>query len=285
MCLQTQSLAQRRGNNKNGMRTDQVKNNWSDIKSARWEQCGNIISERPEQIRFVILWLSLHPPLSADALSLVLCSVTVQKGLAELLGKKTLYTADRIILFLQLVLRSQCDSRMNMLHHTGFLSKQTAAWQNFDGAIYWMCQNTLRKKKKETDSALFWALFKNWGRSLGFSGSGEIIISMCEDHLNVWPSVLTKTFRVCSHCYCSNNIPHWLCTITAAHRSVCEYMLDVQLWRASNTQAACNNMWLLSSRHDEESFEWRSNNDSVVIQWRDNVTLFSYYIVCRAAYW
>lgn len=155
------------------------------------------------------------------------------------------------------MLRSQCDSRMNMPHHTGFLYKQTATWQNFDGAIYWLCQNTLKKKTK-TDSALFWALFKNWGRSLGFSGSGEISISMCEDHLNVWPSapVLTKTFRVCSQRYCSNNIPHWLCTITAANRSWT--WCELQLGRASNAQAACNNEWSLSSRHDKESFEWRT---------------------------
>lgn len=47
---------------------------------------------------------------------------------------ETLLPADRIILFLQLVLKCQCDSRMNMLLHTG-ISVQSA-WQNFGGAIY-----------------------------------------------------------------------------------------------------------------------------------------------------
>lgn len=71
-----------------------------------------------------------------------------------------------------------------------------------------MCQNT----KQKMASALFrHCLNRRWG----FSGSGAISISKCEDHLNVWPFALAidKGFP-CGFvpCYCSNikgNISHW----------------------------------------------------------------------------
>lgn len=118
MCLQTQSLVQRRHTSGNKRwdedRSNEKQHKCDNIKSARGEQFENIISERPEQIRFIAPWLSLHPQLFADVLSLASwCRRTGRDA-----GLETLYTADRIILFLQLVLRCQCDSHMNMLHHT-----------------------------------------------------------------------------------------------------------------------------------------------------------------------
>lgn len=116
---------------------------------------NNCISERPEWMCFISRWLTLLA-LFAEELSLASSS----RGTCSIAGLETLYTADRIISFLQLVLKCQCVFHvwMNMLQHTGFLSKQTA-WQNFGGAIYWLCQNT---KKIKNCWAFFRIVTENW---------------------------------------------------------------------------------------------------------------------------
>lgn len=82
------------------------------------------------------------------------------RGTGSRAGLGTLYTADRIILFLQLVLNCQCDFHvcMNMLQHAGFLSNRTA-WENFGGAIYLLIVPKYNNKK-ENGFCTFGALLR-----------------------------------------------------------------------------------------------------------------------------
>lgn len=160
---------------------------------------------------FITPSLSLHPPLFDNELFLAQWS----RRTGSIAGLKTLCTADRIILFLQLVLRRQCDSHvcMNMLQHKGLLSKQTA-WQNC--TVWWCYILTVPKhktKQQQQQKRLlhFLGIVLDWNWRLGFSGSGAIIIK-CEDGLNVWPSVkaIDKTFQqVFDKIKYETNLPHY----------------------------------------------------------------------------
>lgn len=164
MCLQTQSLVTSSNDMSSNKRREE-NNRWNRANKGMqhspalsYQMISHSFSQHQDQNRIVTSVRKtvslkgqnrftsshlgkLHPPLFADELSFA----TRSRRTGRVAGLETLYSADRIILFLQLVLRCQCDFHMNMLQHTGFLSKQTA-WQNFGGAIYWMCQNTKQKK-------------------------------------------------------------------------------------------------------------------------------------------
>lgn len=99
----------------------------------------NCISERPEQICFITRWFALLP-LFAEELSQASCS----RGTGSIVGLETLYTADRIILFLQLVLRCQCDSCLYEYASTYRISLQTDCL-----AELWWCYILIVPKYKK----------------------------------------------------------------------------------------------------------------------------------------
>ena len=140
----------------------------------------------------------LHHPVVNSVLPFSFRQALSSRRTGSVAGLETLYTADRIILFFQLVLRCQCDTHvcMKVFQHTGLLSKQTA-WQIFGGAIHWLCQ----KRPKYMASALFWALFRIRTEDWLFQEVVQLAspsvrgTSMC-DHLH---QSLTKAFHVWFH--------------------------------------------------------------------------------------